>query len=456
VNYTLQLDLGDGFNKADETLDRLLDKISKIGNLDNLKMDKDIDESGFLKAGENIGAVLADGMSKGVKSKFKGVTWNSKEMLGNPRLPETPEWLNNLKSKPALDFKKIFTGILLGTTNPYIGSRVLSDELGKKLPAAGSGGGIASGLFGKGGIAGFSEIFLAFKSFKIAVDIFKVTIENARMMYSKALQNGMGLNFSIRRGALAEIMGVSEADVFRFGAQMAYLNKQLDFSVSVLARTTKSLTELSWGLKITGYDFKALSAQFFDGMAPAINELIDDFNSFLETLGKMDFLKESGQVLNVIFIALGDIVGLFEVIVSGFVTGLHFIGDSFSILIMDILNLLSHIPGLKSLGGWDTSKAAKDMETSAQGTADLAEKVWKNKFGKETGNVPNPQAWMKQLPASSIEKMGFVTMGGSQNYAKDTAKNTNKMAAGIAALVKIVGKGSGNPNFGMSSKTANP
>jgi hypothetical protein len=63
---------------------------------------------------------------------------------------------------------------------------------------------------------------------------------------------------------------------------------------------------------------------------------------------------------------------------------------------------------------------------------------------------------MNQLPASSWEKMGLVTMGGTQNYAKETAKNTKEIANYMKAMA---GRNSGRPQnsaWGMSMQTAQP
>jgi hypothetical protein len=74
----------------------------------------------------------------------------------------------------------------------------------------------------------------------------------------------------------------------------------------------------------------------------------------------------------------------------------------------------------------------------------------------DESSMPSPQAWMKQLPASHWEKMGLVTMGSSQNYAKDTAKNTREIAAGIKTIVSSMRGKPQNSAWGMSPKTANP
>ena len=497
-NYVLQIQL-EGADKADAALDSLLKKVGslsaggkKMSFDDFLKHDPTATE----KIGKQIGDSVAKGVDKSMKGKFKNILWESTSMM-RAQFPAMPQWLKNLQPAvrsdkglqqfinqrhaesgktvdkdfwtsmfPAikgdksiqqlidqrhaesgkmvdkdfwlknfspkvtrapkgfneenaganlggvqslpdigkiledeakakkLDWKKIFTGLFLGVSNPYIGSRVLSDELGKKLNS--QSGGIAGGLFGKGGIAGFSEIFIAFKAFKIGVDFFKKGAEifmnaanSAAKLYSNALQNGMGLNFSIKRSKLAEIMGVSEQDVFRFGAQMAYLNPKLEQANNILAKTAIPLTEISWQWKILQTDLSATFAKLTNDAKPAIMAFLNGLDLFVKSLNKhATFLRGVSDYL------------------SYGVTG----------------NIMS-----------------KQIHAD------------ENKNG-----IPEPQAWMKQLPASSLEKMGLVTMGGSQNYQKDISKNTKEIAAGIKILI---GQNSGkrqNSSFGMSPNTSQP
>jgi hypothetical protein len=444
-NYVLQIDLGDGFAKADKALDSLLKKVGSLSSKDiDFSMDKAIDDSGILgkmgDIGKNSGKKFAD-------SFFKEWYMTGSKVQG----PDLSGKMRRDAAGSKIDWKKILTGIGLGFSNPYVGSRLLSDELGK-----GKAGGIAGGLFGKGGIAGFSEIFLAFKLFNGAVKIFKKTIEDASQSYSKALQSGMGLNFSIKRNALADIMGVSEKDVFRFGAQMAYLNPKLETATAALVKTNKRLTDLSWGMKIVGFDLKALASQLFGGMSSGIKSLINNFQGFLEVLMKSKFVEDFGKVLNVAIIALGDVVGLIELAINGFVVGMHIIADVISITIKQILNLLSKVPGMSGIGGWDIDNEKKDMVDRSTDLKNQSKGVADNFFGKKAGGIPEPQAWMKQLPASSWEKMGLNVMGGAQNYAKDTAKNTKDIANGIKALVAGMKNKPQNSAWGMSAATANP
>ena len=316
-----------------------------------------------------------------------------------PQLPEfltDPDFFKKVITPEKLDLKKVFTGLLLGVSNPYIGSRVLSDELGKLN--GGKGSGIVGGLFGKGGIAGFSEIFLAFKAFKIAVDVFRkgaeiiyAASERAAKLYSSALQSGLGLGFSAKRGTLASIMGVSEQDVFRFGAQMAYLNPRIEQATSILSKTAVPLTQLNWNFKILETDIAALVSKITADMAPAISNFIIGLDELVKA-----FTRHWREIK----------------------------------MITEILNPeLFLIPLLQ--------RKYNDANPA---------------------NLPSPSSWMKQLPASQLEHMGLVIGGGSNNYARDTAKNTRQLVVLMTKIASGAGKGikSDVGPWGFSNITAQP
>jgi hypothetical protein len=72
--------------------------------------------------------------------------------------------------------------------------------------------------------------------------------------------------------------------------------------------------------------------------------------------------------------------------------------------------------------------------------------------GKDPGAAPPPISFMKQLPASSWERMGLVLGGGmGTNPAKETAKNTHEMAHDIKKLVSYVARSGGAPTFNLQN-----
>jgi hypothetical protein len=502
MNYVLSINL-EGADKADAQLDSLLSKMSKIGNLENIQMDKLVDESGILKSGEQAGDLLGNGIKKGVKKNLIGnwlgltgelgvaIKKGIKDMAGADRfwnaavkkgksdsvkslfrgygiksfsLPDVSQFLpkgkdtekfgamenlmrsgfqiprvgfseeENQRAKTAAEDSKfndkldknrqnpppilgdakrtikgieVAFGILTTLFNPFVGSRVLSDAFAGHKSSAGKDD-VEEGIFGGSKVFGSAGIFVFVESvkstFKIVgkiVEEFGRTVENARQLYAKSLIGGMGIQFTAKRSLMAQIMGVSETDVFRFGAQMEYLNPRLELASSILAKTTVPLTQLSWELKILNTDFEALVALLYSEVSPFVMGLVKIFDDVVKGVIRLERV----------------FVGFIE----GLATGLS--------------NVL--------LGQFGTILAKLGIYIVTL-------------FGKSGGALPSPQAWMKQLPAGTWEKMGLVTGGGGRNYQKEIAKNTADMAAGFKAFANAFrGHGAGG-TWGMSLNTANP
>ena len=188
-----------------------------------------------------------------------------------------------------------------------------------------------------------------------------------------------------------------------------------------------------------GENMKALWSQIAGALAPAINAITDDFNSFLTVLGESEILKAIGEEIGAVMIGLNDVVGVIEVVVNSFTTGFKIIADTISIFIMETMNLLSHIPGLKKLGGWDTSTASADITKQASNLRKEIGTVAANFFGKSSKGMPEPMAYMKQMPASSWERMGLIIGGGGgTNYGQQTANHTKPVPALLAKIYAAI------------------
>ena len=209
---------------------------------------------------------------------------------------------------------------------------------------------------------------VAFMGLKKAVEGTMSAYDNARKEYAKALTSGgLPLGFTVRRGQLASVLGVSEKDVFQFGKQVSYLNDKLAWSNTIIANTTPALAAIGWQFKIVQENVKAAFARMAVDAAPAI----------------MTFAK-----------ALGSFVQIVS-------DGAHRIKDAAII-------------------------AAGAAAYAAGGPKAMA-RVIAQMVGERASleNVPKPLAYMKQLGASSWERMGLQVGGhGAQNHAAQTAKNT--------------------------------
>jgi len=355
-----------------------LAKVQAMGDIN------DIFETGKMH-GPDLGGIMRSNWKKkqeGDANAFKMDMMSLALPLGNPGSLWSTMW----------GAKNIFKGM-----NTERGAAFRASKLGG-MSAVG-----ATALL----VGGATAIGLALKALTVIVKETIAAYEYARQIYAKSLMSGLGIQFTVRRSMLAEIMGVSEQDVFRFGAQMAYLNPRLKEASDILARTATPLTQVSWEFKILQADILALFADIANTATPAILNLGNALDNLVKTaIYLYDHAPKS----------------LISGAASGLATGI----------------------GNLTLGVWGTLAAKLGLKINSELS--------------KTGGMPQPQSWMKQLPASSWEKMGLVVGGGTQNYAKETAKHTKEMAQGIKTMVKYFsGHGRrGVAPFGLDPKTANP
>ena len=299
------------------------------------------------------------------------------------------------QEKDALTFKKDMSFLLMPLFNPgsmwatMFSSRQTFSAMNTSTGKAFSGkylGGMAAGPATALLVAAATATGLALKALTATVKQTLAAYENARQIYSKALQNGMGLQWSTKRGLLAQIMGVSEQDVFRFGAQMAYLNPKLEQASQILARTATPLTQVSWEFKVLKADLSAMFAKLATDATPAILHFIDALDKMVKDLIWLhDHIPQPKDK---------DMAGL-----AGFAIG----GPMLGLLVRNA--------------------AAKDDATRSK--------------------MPSPASWMKQLPASSWEHLGLGIAGAGGSYQKEIARST----ASIARDIKTVAKHLTSPNL---------
>jgi hypothetical protein len=340
-------------------------------------------------------------------------------------------------------------------------------------------GGMGAGAGTATLVAGATALGLALKALIITVKQTMAAYENARQIYAKALTNGMGTQFTVKRSMLAQIMGVSEQDVFRFGAQMAYLNPKLEWAANILSRTTTPLTQVSWEFKILGENTKAMFSSLSVEAAPAllvftnslsnlvkyITEHAHDFNEFMlgngwvketsqEIKDRQDqnFTDEnykaySGRLPNGKTVGIGS--GPLEKLMPD--TGSGHYADDFRKRFEKLT--LKQFEEITSGKGIENNKASEIYSWI---------KHPPGKGGDSDSSMPSPQAWMKQLPASHWEKMGLVVGGGATNYARNTERNTREAAQALKTIAGFIahggqfgGHGSGG-SFGMNPMTSNP
>jgi len=500
MNYVLNLQL-EGAEQINSALDGLLNKVASIGNVGGalppsdylgagLKEAKEFDKATG-KAGESMSKSFAESFSKikldlaesltelGDNIKLESLTEAAEkvrdlvaettelsEVTKNNALrtaagyersaAQAKKRLDDEKAQP-VSGRQYALAALATLYNPFVGARAFSD-LQKQ---SGKSGNLASAIFGKGGPESYTENFAVIKTLQNAfgklVSVIEKTIQSyddARKLYAKSLMSGLGVGFTAKRANLAEILGVDETEVLRFGAALTYLGAKLEFANEVAAKTNKELTGVGWEFKILEKNIGALWMQIASGLSPAMMAFTENLNALLVSIGKSDFVKALASAVDVALIGLNDIVGVIELVVSAFVTGLKVIGDGLAYIIAKALNLLSRVPGLGGIGGFDTDKIKQDMADSLNANVDLLKKVAGNWLGGDSSKgVPTAQSYMKQLPASSWEKMGLVIGGGTNNYAQQTAKNTKDIADMMRASRR--GNSGASQPFGMNLMTSN-
>lgn len=200
--------------------------------------------------------------------------------------------------------------------------------------------------------------------------------DDARKLYAHSLTSGLGLSFTASRGNLADVLGVSEKDVFQFGAAVAILSPKLKWASDTMARTAPNLTSVAWEFEILKKNLEAMFFTLANDAAPALRM----FTAALSELVKG---------------VTGAVQGLF-----GFLRG-H------ENLIKTLVAAGGGGPLIQQLVGALISST-----------------------GSNIGAAPNPQGMMKQLPASAWEHMGLVVGGfGGGDYARRTAVGIEKLVS---------------------------
>lgn len=384
------------------------------------------------------------------------------ELYGKQKIavPETPAWMNKKFFEKVPEpprqagFKDYAIAGLATLFNPFIGARAFENI--EKAKKGGGGGGAA--LLGS---ESYVEKFVMVKAVEIAitslVNAIKRTAkayDDARNLYAKTIMGGLGTGFTAKRSMLADILGVDEKEVMRFGAALSYLNPKLEFATEQITKTNQALTQVGWEFKIVEKNLQAIWAVAANALAPAFQSMLENFNSFVVALGKTGAIEALAGAINVVGVVISDIVGLIEVAVAGLANGMNILGGIIDIIIMKIENLVSKIPGLGFLGGNDTGAVWDNMIQGSESVANLAQSVFDNFLGGGDKNkVPTPQSYMKQMPASTFEKMGLI-VGGGTNTTNDLIKKSNSLLQIIAKNTSVGSDAAGT--FGMNPLNSNP
>lgn len=211
--------------------------------------------------------------------------------------------------------------------------------------------------------------------------------EAGRAMYAKQLQSG-GLpgGFVAGRSLMAEMLGVGENEIMRYGNAVAYLNEKIRFAQGVYVQTTPALASAAWELKALNNDLKAIAMLVAAEFAPAMRQIVYALRQIIE-----------------------------------------FVGGSFA-------------KGLAAAFKWALESA---IRTVAGHAGVIAYKTAQKHIGGkiDPGTAPAIQASSARMPASAWEKMGLVLGTSGRGPMQKVAENTGKTARILERMAKGMPRG---------------
>ena len=176
-----------------------------------------------------------------------------------------------------------------GPTPPVIPPRVAG--------AAGAGGAapqinstlLAFGAIGAG-LAGMrvaiGYVNFAFQKLLAPLNAVIRSADQASQLYAKALQGGGGMQFHTASDAFAGVLGVSEADVFKYSDAIEYLNKRMGSAIQTIGKTAPQLTTVSWEFKALQYQLRATFSTLASEVAPDLRQFANALNLVVQSIGK--------------------------------------------------------------------------------------------------------------------------------------------------------------------------
>jgi hypothetical protein len=344
-----------------------------------------------------------------------------------------------------------------GTRNIFKG---MSSEYGEKFRASKMGG-MSAEAATLAVVGAATAVGLALRGLRKAVEETMASYERARQLYAKSLMSGLGLNLTVKRGLLSQILGVSEQDVLKFGGAVAYINPKIEKANAILTRTAMPLAKVGIDFEILKVKAEAMFAAIADKAAPGIERLIDALGDMFDWLS-----SHADQIAN--FFGYAKETGAQE----KFRASTSFWAENPEIkkAVMSNIGIGKHQFDMQ--GGQFTEEqwkrfstlSAKEASTmgKSMGLSDMQSQMFsrfvqdmkKTYSGDRENGLPAPQAFMKTLHASSWEKMGLV-IGGGTKTTNDLIRQGNKYLETIAAAVG----GSGRVprgSFGLDPLVANP
>lgn len=324
----------------------------------------------------------------------------------------------------AVFWRRILTGGMAAMRGGAYGKVIAGNQFfgafGSTQTGASAMGGV--GLAGVGGAAvATGGLIIALMAVKGALELTRKVLqetiaasERARVLYAKSLQSGLGTGFTAQRANLASVLGVSEEQVYQFGVALAVLNPKLEWASKISADAAASLAPLSYELRILKLDIEAAFTVIAMDLAPTIRTLIQLFDALTQSMVAL-----YNGVLKPMLTFIVDTVTS--------AAGKAFIGSvATQAFGSQIAELMATIGSLIGIGNASQTP------------------------------MPQPQAFMKQMPVSSMERMGLVAGMGSSplvDYSRRTAVATETIAKHVAGMAN---NGGVTRAFNLDPNVANP
>ena len=313
------------------------------------------------RAEKRRAVVQAENFAFGQANRDKFAKWQDVP----PILPKAAAGIPTAPKSTALN------GTLIRSLVGSIAGSTLAGPIGAGLGASAMG---AGGPFA----IGIAAVTAAMKMLKSAIHLTIEAFQRSQQIYNRAMTSGFGLGMATKRSNLAAVMGVSEEDLFQFGKQIEYIGNRTDAATRIMAANATQQNQVVMDWKILKVDMEALASIIASAVAPSVDKLINSLSLLAE-----GFIGVADTIIGVVKYLLKSMLD----IITNFSLG-PIMGTIVKTIGAELLNLAN----LTATGG---------------------------------RKLTEPNAYMKQMPASAWERMGLqIGVGSGTNYNQQTANHT--------------------------------
>jgi hypothetical protein len=278
--------------------------------------------------------------------------------------------------------------------------------------------------------------------FRMFARMLKEAYENGKRLYAQSVQSGMGIGMTQSRNSLASALGVSQNEIYQFGAAIAWIGDRFENSNRILAQTAPTLAAVSWAGAALEQSFKAVEAEIANEFAPVLVYLEDAIRLFVETISNSDMLPGIAKELADAFSVLAVTMKVVMVAVSGITLLFQGLADTLTWIMVKVNNLIALIPGAGKLGITPIINKDANFYHGSKAIVDGITKQFENNNPFKKVQAPAAQAYMKQMPASAWERMGLVIgAAGGTNYAKESSQTLKRVEATLLAIERLTAAG---------------